>query len=101
MRWWLASLVLGCVCACVRARGLYIFDFEQLRVFVLTSETEATVLYIVPPSFLMFSVIKGLLVVPRCGWWISGQVMRLVSHCLDPLRLLRPFATTCGFVCAQ
>lgn len=76
------------MCVCVHGRGLYIFDFEHLRVFVLTSGAEAwggggTRVYIVAKSFLMLGVIKVLLVVLRCGWWICGQVTLLVPAVLD------------------
>lgn len=99
-----------CVCVCAHGRGLYIFDFEHLRVFVLTSGAEAWGVggrvYIVAKSFSMFGVIKAVSVVLRCGWWVCGQVTLLVSAepgaaPLDHLRVLRLFAASCGSVCAQ
>lgn len=83
-------MLVGCqlsfgACVCVHGRGLCIFDFEHVRVFVLTSGAEAWGgrVYIVAKSFLMFGGIKALLAVLRCGWWICGQVTHLVSAELD------------------
>lgn len=73
MRWWPASLVHVPSCVC----GVHIFDFERLGVCVLTSGRGALAgsrVHIVPKSFLMFSVMKVLFIVGRCGWHIRGHM---------------------------